>query len=287
MGGSGPLMVSAANDPLIHHGVWKVRVSYWKGNAIIGMPSELGEYLHGPPVSAPTGFTAHNAGPDARRLVWDAVTGTSYDTRYTADATDDDEWTDWKMMSTSGMVVDDLDMGVEYTFELRARGASRAGVGDLHGPSASITEMIPVPTPPPPPVTDLAQVLGVGVAPGNAQLVVTWTAVDTATGYTVQWTSGGQGYNTGDRQATVTPGSTTSHTIEGLANGTEYTVRVIATRTDANDGPPSAEVTGTTEMIPVPTPTLPEIALLLLAMLLLGSGVYLLRGRQSGGLTHA
>ena len=37
----------------------------------------------------------------------------------------------------------------------------------------------------------------------------------------------------------------------------------------------------------MPTPTLPEIALLLLAMLLLGSGVYLLRGRQSGGLTHA
>ena len=32
-------------------------------------------------------------------------------------------------------------------------------------------------------------------------------------------------------------------------------------------------------MIPVPSPTLPEIALLLLAMLLLGSGVYLLRGR--------
>ena len=71
-------------------------------------------------------------------------------------------------------------MGVEYTFELRALGASRAGVGDLHGPSAS-----------------------------------------------------------------------------------------------------------TTEMMPMPTPTLPEIALLLLAMLLLGSGAYQLRRRQSGGLTHA
>ena len=47
------------------------------------------------------------------------------------------------------------------------------------------------PPPPPPPVTDLEQVLGVGVVPGNAQLVVTWTAVSTATGYTVQWTSGG------------------------------------------------------------------------------------------------
>ena len=39
--------------------------------------------------------------------------------------------------------------------------------------------------------------------------------------------------------------------------------------------------------VPMPTPTLPEIALLLLAMLLLGSGAYLLRGRQSGGLTPA
>ena len=105
------------------------------------------DYQHGPPATAPTGFTAHNAGPDARRLVWDAVNGTSYDTRYTADATDDDEWTDWSPKSTSGMVVDDLNMGVEYTFELRALGESRAGVGDLHGPSASITEMMATTTP--------------------------------------------------------------------------------------------------------------------------------------------
>ena len=78
------------------------------------------------------------------------------------------------------MVIDDLDMGVEYTFELRGLGETRAGVGDLHGPSATITEMMPM-----------------------------------------------------------------------------------------------------------PSPTLPEIALLLLAMLLLGSGAYLLRDRQSGGLTPA
>ena len=37
----------------------------------------------------------------------------------------------------------------------------------------------------------------------------------------------------------------------------------------------------------MPTPTLPEIAALFLAMLLLGSGAYLLRRRQSGDLTHA
>ena len=92
---------------------------------------------------------------------------------------------------------------------------------------------------------DTAQVTGVSVTPGNARLVTNWTAVDNATGYQVQWKSGGQNYNTGSRQATVTSGTTTSHTITGLTNGTEYTVRVSATRTDANDGPPSAEETGT------------------------------------------
>ena len=40
-------------------------------------------------------------------------------------------------------------------------------------------------------------------------------------------------------------------------------------------------------MVPTPTPTLPELVTLLLAMLLLGSGAYLLRRRQSGGLTPA
>ena len=131
---------------------------------------------------------------------------------------------------------------------------------------------------------DTAQVTGVTVDEGDAQLVVNWTAVDNATGYTVQWKSGGQGYNTDDRQATVTSGMTTSHTITGLTNGTEYSVQVSATRTGVNAGQPSDEVNGTPAM---PTPTLPEIALLLLAMLLLGSGAYLLRRRQSGGLTHA
>ena len=99
---------------------------------------------------------------------------------------------------------------------------------------------------------DTAQVTGVSVTSGNARLAVNWTAVDNATGYKVQWKSGGQGYNTGSRQFTVTSGSTTSHTITGVANGTEYTVQVSATRTGANDGPPSAEETG--------TPAVPTVA---------------------------
>ena len=181
-----------ANDSRIHHGVWKVRVSYWNydaqdddnvaimGGERIGMPSATTDYHHGPPTAAPTGLMAHDAGPGARRLVWDDMDALMYESRSTADATDDDAWTDWDPDAYSGMVVDDLKMGTEYTFEVRGRGATRAGVGDLHGPSAS-----------------------------------------------------------------------------------------------------------TAAMMPVPTPTLPEIAALFLAMLLLGSGAYLLRRRQSGGLTPA
>ena len=178
-----------ADDPRIHHGVWRFRVSYYKVNtegddktsnaAVIGAASALTDYHHGPPTSAPTGLVAHDAGPDARRIVWDTEAGLMYDLRSTADATDDDAWTAWKM-AVSGKVVDDLEMGAEYTFEVRGLGASRAGVGNLYGPSAS-----------------------------------------------------------------------------------------------------------TAAMMPVPTPTLPEIAALFLAMLLLGSGAYLLRRRQSGGLTPA
>ena len=108
---------------------------------------------------------------------------------------------------------------------------------------------------------DTAQVTGVSVASGNARLVTNWTAVDNATGYKVQWKSGSQGYNTGSRQSTVTSGTTTSHTITGLANGTEYTVRVSATRTDANDGPPSAEAKGTPAVPIAPGVTVSTTAL--------------------------
>ena len=149
--------------------------------------------------------------------------------------------------STTRYTIPSLTNGTEYTVRVIA---TRTGATD--GPPSD--EMTGTPRVPPPPVTDLKQVMGVGVVPGNAQLVVTWTAVSTATGYTVQWTSGGQGYNIGDRQATVTSGSTTRYTIPSLTNGTEYTVRVIATRTGATDGPPSAEVKGT----PFTTPGAPQ-----------------------------
>ncbi len=93
------------------------------------------------------------------------------------------------------------------------------------------------------------QVTGVKVTPGVGSLIVDWTAVAGATGYKVQWKSGTEAFSdaaTDDREATLSSGATTRHTITGLTDGTAYTVRVIATRTGASgDGLASAEATGT------------------------------------------
>ena len=94
-----------------------------------------------------------------------------------------------------------------------------------------------------------AQVTGVKVTPSQSALDVNWDAVATADGYKVQWKSGSLSFAdaaTDSREAIVSSGSTTSHSITGLTDGTLYTVRVIATRSGApSDGAASSEVTGT------------------------------------------
>ena len=83
---------------------------------------------------------------------------------------------------------------------------------------------------------------GVGVSTGPEELQVFWTAVSGATGYKVEWKSGDEAYHD-SRQAVVSGGETVRYTIEDLASGVAYTVRVIATKEHANDGAPSEEVT--------------------------------------------
>ena len=90
-------------------------------------------------------------------------------------------------------------------------------------------------------LTKPAQVSDLGVTALNSSLEVNWIAVTSATGYKVQWKSGSEEYNTDDRQTTVSSG--TSTTITGLVNGTDYTIRVIATN-GTGDGAASVEVSG-------------------------------------------
>ena len=89
----------------------------------------------------------------------------------------------------------------------------------------------------------------VRVTPGPGQLIVAWTEATGATGYKVQWKSGGQSYNTSSRQETVSGMSTTTYTIENLTLGTTYTVRVLATLAGGTDSTPSDEVMGMPQTI--------------------------------------
>ena len=142
-------------------------------------------------------------------------------------------------VNTRSYTIPGLTPGVAYTVRVKPDfGTLYAGA-----PSAEATG-----TPRP------GKVTGVEVAPGAASLAVSWTAVSGADGYKVQWKSGDQDYDGSDesaRQATVTGGDTTSRNISGLIAGTEYTVRVIATRAHAHDGLPSDDVTGTPAQITV------------------------------------
>ena len=129
-----------------------------------------------------------------------------------------------------------LTPGTSYTLRVIA---TKIGLDD--GPPSDEASGTPLP-----PLLD--QVTGVRVEPGVESLGVTWSAVDYAGGYKVQWRSGSEGYDSSREGATTVtatdPG--TSYTITGLTPDTSYTLRVIAIRAGADDGPPSDEVTTAT-----------------------------------------
>ena len=97
--------------------------------------------------------------------------------------------------------------------------------------------------------TYTATLAPVHVTPGPLSIIVRWAEATGATGYKVQWKSGGQSYNTSSRQATVSGRNTTTYTIENLTFGTTYTVRVIATLAGGGDSDPLDEVMGTPQAI--------------------------------------
>ncbi len=144
---------------------------------------------------------------------------------------------------TTSYTIPDLTAGTEYTVRVIA---TRSGADDGQ-PSDEKTGTPKFPAP--------AQVTGVTVTPGVLSLSVSWTQVADADGYKVQWKSGTESFGT--HQHVITEGGTTTYTIPDLAAGTEYTVRVIATRSGADDGQPSDEATGTPMGLTPPAPEPP------------------------------
>ena len=120
-------------------------------------------------------------------------------------------WSEWENIGLVGLYqVPDLDNGVEYTFQVRARNATGDGV------PGEVTAN-PRTTPASPDVT---------ITGRHESLVVTWSVAHDGgrdiTEYQVQWKSGGETFDS-SRQATT---ATREYTIPNLTNGTEYQVRV-------------------------------------------------------------
>ncbi len=176
-------------------------------------------------------------------LSWSAVSGaTGYKVQWKsgtetfADAAADARQHVISSGTTTARTITGLANGTPYTVRVIATNS----VGD--GPPSD--EKTGTPTAPPP---RPGAVTGLSVTEGDAQLALSWSAVSGATGYKVQWKSGTETFADAAadaRQHVISSGTTTARTITGLANGTPYTVRVIATNS-VGDGPPSDEKTGT------------------------------------------
>jgi Fibronectin type III domain/Putative Ig domain len=122
----------------------------------------------------------------------------------------------------TGCAVTGLTNGAPYTFTVTATNA--VGTSAVSPPSLPIT-----------PASVTSAPTTVIAAGGNASALVSWTAPMNdggapVTGYTVTSSPGTK---------TCATGGATSCVVPGIANGTTYTFRVVATNT-AGDSPPSA-----------------------------------------------
>ena len=153
------------------------------------------------------------------------------------------------------------------------------------------------------PAADLAAGDSVGYTHGPPAAPKNLTASMVPGGVALTWTVVEDDYGYGDPAYQVRQDDGEEEGDWGMASATgamvvkvdpgEYTfmVRAVGSSDNSTATAETAAVPGAAASVeitvPMPTPTLPEIAALLLAMLLLGSGAYLLRRRQSGGLTPA
>ena len=225
---TGTSYIIAPTPSLAAGTAYTVRVIATRTNADDGTPSvEATGTARAAAPGEPTNVTV-TPGVGSLVVSWTAATGqpTGYTVQW---KTGSEAWDAGRGISGTGATITGLTAGTAYTVRVIA---TRTHEDD--GPASATATGTP---------TAAASTVPerVTVAAGVGRLTVTWSAATGASGYKVQWKSGSQNYDIADRQAIPTG---TSHTIASLTGGTRYTVRVIATRTNAADSAPSAEASG-------------------------------------------
>ena len=220
--------------------VYTVRIIATKAHADDGLPSE--EVTGIPRAAAPAQVMSVEvaAGVEQLEVTWTEVSDAGgYKVHWKSGDESYDEAR--QAVISAGAIVSHtitgLTAGTEYTVRVIAVMAN----ADDALPSSKVTGVPKAQ--PPEKVTEVAVEAGVG------ELEVSWMEVSDADGYKVHWKSGDEEYDD-SRQAVLSGSDMASHSISGLIAGTEYTVRVIATKAHADDGAPSGEVSGTPKSEP-------------------------------------
>ena len=185
------------------------------------------------PIAVPDAPTISSATPGDGQVVlaWNDPSDrsiTRYQVRSKVRNSDDNTYTDWANIPVTdpnapptGYIVTGLTNGTEYTFAVRA--VNNPG----NGPASTVTAR-PIAPPAAPEISS--------VGPGYRKVELEWADPNdsTITGYQVS--------TNGDGKFAEISGSgagTTTHTVTGLNNGTEYTLAVRAMN-DAGEGDASA-----------------------------------------------
>ncbi|MGO8671501.1 MAG: fibronectin type III domain-containing protein [Capsulimonadaceae bacterium] len=195
--------------------------------------SPLSTEAYGTPNAAPAAPTGLGVATGNAQLTlsWTASTGaTSYNV-YRGTATGAESGTAVGTSTTAGYTDTGLTNGTTYFYKVSAVNSA--------GTSAQSTEAFNTPNGVP------AAPTGLGVATGNTQLTLSWTASTGATSYNVY-----RGTATGAESGTAVGTSTTAgYTDTGLTNGTTYFYKVAAVNTVGTSAQ-STEASNTPNAVP-------------------------------------
>ena len=220
-----------ANTGLTNGTIYSYRLAAYNG----GGSGPQSPEVNAVPLTSPKGLKG-DPGDTETTVTWQASPGATTYTVYRS-TSDVDSTFAVHAANLSTLSLTDTGLTNNTRYYYRVRATAPGGTSDM---SAKLS-VTPLEAPPADPPASLV------AAPGNARVVLTWTAVAGATSYRVfRSTTGGV-----DRTpiATVT---ILTFTNTGLTNGTSYTYQV-AGRTTGGDGPLSAAVSAT----PLATPSAP------------------------------
>jgi hypothetical protein len=144
--------------------------------------------------------------------------------------------------SSSPCTVSGLTLGQPYTIQVTATNSAGSSAASLASPSVT-------------PVTATGAVESLSVVPGNSNLAVSWVApvciaantCGTFVDYKVFTKTGGGAYILDD---TITTVGSTSRTVPGLVNGTQYDVKVTVTTSTSSADAVAQQVPATTPSAP-------------------------------------